>query len=487
MHLLLLPNLPSPITFNSILTAYGNAISSTLQEIASRQSKEGNATLTRLDIAICTPTSQAPRTSRFHHWQSVVALLYQIICVKASEQSVELDIDDGVDARIIICDSFLEMRAARTHMVQEGEPGLKQGPIIDLRTLAATYQHRKYSTLFSTASEEGETVLQKFLEVLPSEGSQPNIHRVPGGPILHQSHPGGPISSILPPARARLLGPLAHPDPTLNHTSVAVGGTFDHIHIGHKLLLFGTALALTTTPNQSSSRHLTIGITGDALLLNKKHSSVLEDWSTRQTRTSNVLESILLFPSSASSTCTSLLSSPHVEEANDTSTPNGKFIRKAFSLSPSPSSSSSSSSPSTTATKITITYTQISDPYGPTITDPDISALVISAETRAGGAKVNEKRVQEKGWKELDVLEVDVLDMGVAAVAVAGDGNGNGGRGSGSDGNEESPTAATGEQQRATKTVEDFKDKISSTAIRRRIVEKRDRDGAGAGGDGDGK
>jgi len=34
----------------------------------------------------------------------------------------------------------------------------------------------------------------------------------------------------------------------------------------------------------------------------------------------------------------------------------------------------------------------ISDPYGPTITDRQLSCLIVSEETRRGGQKVNEKR-----------------------------------------------------------------------------------------------
>ncbi|KAI9846465.1 MAG: hypothetical protein M1830_007449, partial [Pleopsidium flavum] len=90
---------------------------------------------------------------------------------------------------------------------------------------------------------------------------------------------------------------------------------------------------------------------------------------------------------------------------------------------------------------LTIRCVEISDPFGPTITDESISALVISAETRAGGKAVNDKR-REKGWEDLEVFEVDVLD---------------------------------GEEERddqATTTTEDFASKISSTEIRRRKSER---------------
>jgi hypothetical protein len=56
-------------------------------------------------------------------------------------------------------------------------------------------------------------------------------------------------------------------------------------------------------------------------------------------------------------------------------TPNGHIVRVTY-LSPASGTT-------------TINYTRITDPYGPTITDRRISAIVISYETRAGGKAVN--------------------------------------------------------------------------------------------------
>ncbi|CAD8117558.1 unnamed protein product [Paramecium sonneborni] len=53
----------------------------------------------------------------------------------------------------------------------------------------------------------------------------------------------------------------------------ANGGTFDHLHIGHKILLSLSLLAI--------SQHLTIGITGDILLQKKKLKSFLQSYETR--------------------------------------------------------------------------------------------------------------------------------------------------------------------------------------------------------------
>lgn len=99
----------------------------------------------------------------------------------------------------------------------------------------------------------------------------------------------------------------------------------------------------------------------------------------------------------------------------------------------------------TSSSTTTIDYTCIADPYGPTITNERISALVVSAETRAGGKAVNDKRA-EKGWAELDVFEVDVLDAQP-------------GTGEDDVGGRDRPQDTT------------LESKISSTEIRRRVAE----------------
>ena len=50
----------------------------------------------------------------------------------------------------------------------------------------------------------------------------------------------------------------------------------------------------------------------------------------------------------------------------------------------------------------------ISDVYGPTAYDPEISALVISEETKAG-AKAIESLRKEKGLRGLQVFVIDVV------------------------------------------------------------------------------
>mmetsp|Transcript_7019 Transcript_7019/g.21663 ORF Transcript_7019/g.21663 Transcript_7019/m.21663 type:complete len:268 (+) Transcript_7019:43-846(+) len=55
---------------------------------------------------------------------------------------------------------------------------------------------------------------------------------------------------------------------------VAVGGTFDHLHAGHRLLLAATALA--------TKRRVFVGIAGDELLRAKKFASALQPFDARK-------------------------------------------------------------------------------------------------------------------------------------------------------------------------------------------------------------
>ncbi|KAG5419084.1 hypothetical protein I9W82_002851 [Candida metapsilosis] len=128
------------------------------------------------------------------------------------------------------------------------------------------------------------------------------------------------------------------------HTT-AVGGTFDHLHDGHKILL-SMAYFLT-------SKRLIIGITGSELLKNKKFSDVLEPFNKRQNSVVQFLDLIM-----------------------------DEIVHYEI-------------------------Y-QINDICGPTGYIEDIDGLVISHESSAGGEFVNKYR-REHGFKELDLTAIKVI------------------------------------------------------------------------------
>ncbi|PRQ74496.1 hypothetical protein AAT19DRAFT_14849 [Rhodotorula toruloides] len=117
------------------------------------------------------------------------------------------------------------------------------------------------------------------------------------------------------------------PAPPLYRTS-AMGGTFDHLHMGHKLLL---SMACSIT-----SQKLIVGVSDDALLKNKKHRDLLEPLNVR---IRNVQSFVALIRPEIQCECVPL-----------------------------------------------------QDVYGPTANDPSIQALVVSDETKAGGDTINKLR-----------------------------------------------------------------------------------------------
>ncbi|ODV87742.1 hypothetical protein CANARDRAFT_193187 [[Candida] arabinofermentans NRRL YB-2248] len=153
------------------------------------------------------------------------------------------------------------------------------------------------------------------------------------------------------------------------YPTVAVGGTFDHLHDGHRILL--------TAASFLAKSRLIVGVTGDELLKNKKYAEFLEDY---EVRAQSVRDFITLI----------------MPQQN-------------------------------------VDIFMIQDVCGPTATIKEIDALVLSLETASGGSYVNKVR-KEKGFPELEICEVAVI-----------------GGGSKDDG---------------------FKDKLSSTQIRKMEYEK---------------
>ncbi|EIW84947.1 Nucleotidylyl transferase [Coniophora puteana RWD-64-598 SS2] len=109
---------------------------------------------------------------------------------------------------------------------------------------------------------------------------------------------------------------------------VALGGTFDHLHAGHKILLSMAAWI--------ASEKVIVGVTDDELLRNKSNKHALESITTRKERTHAFLK---LFRSD-----------------------------------------------------LVYDVVAIKDVYGPTAWDPNIQALVVSKETLPGATSIDKER-----------------------------------------------------------------------------------------------
>ncbi|MBN1801540.1 MAG: pantetheine-phosphate adenylyltransferase [Candidatus Lokiarchaeota archaeon] len=112
---------------------------------------------------------------------------------------------------------------------------------------------------------------------------------------------------------------------------IGLGGTFDHLHDGHKFLL-RTAVKL--------GDHLAIALATEALLGSKQHKHVIESYDIRERVLCSYLEGVL------------------------------GLTREKYTIIP------------------------LNDPFGSAITDPNLEAHVSSAETFETALKINEIRTQ---------------------------------------------------------------------------------------------
>lgn len=395
--ILFVPPVPSPPTISALKTAFADTFIQVLREVASASAEYTKAPI--LDIALACPhlagKQDAPRSQLYSETQSAISAIYKLVCVVAAAENINVEDADGADVRVI------PVAWSPTRDWSEDEAD-SEGPVLSIAGLAQA--NRAWQYAFGVESEAGEAMVRAFVTAKGSGGT------VTRGQAKRSGSKG--LNSTNDPLASLSRPPPSQPASQRHHNSV-VGGTFDHLHIGHKLLLTMTLFAADDA-SHGQPRSSIIGITGDELLKNKKHFSVLESWSDRQKAVADFCDSLIDFSPASAAT------GKQVTERNDPG-PNGKSVDIHY------------------ATGYTLKCTEIQDPFGPTITEENLGALIISAETRAGGKAVNDKR-KEKGWKELDVFEVDVLDATEESAAVS----------------------------------EGFESKLSSTAIRAKIEKKRE-------------
>lgn len=134
---------------------------------------------------------------------------------------------------------------------------------------------------------------------------------------------------------------------------VVVGGTFDRLHLGHRLLL--------TTAAWATKKKLWIGVTGADLLTHKAYAKLIAPFDQR---------------ANAASRC-------------------AREARPDLS---------------------NISVAELHDPAGPAATDSSISAMVVSRETSKSASEINSYRV-ENGLPVMVIISVDLLGGGAVKLS----------------------------------------------------------------------
>ncbi|KAI2638438.1 cytidylyltransferase [Xylaria nigripes] len=360
--LLLLPPPPYPANHAALRAAYEppiRAVISKLKNDKEQHSDAGSVLFIGIVSPILTGPSARQKSFSWHAAQSSLARVYSIVAVVCAQLSVPSDMragPDSVDVRVVFVD-----HDSSKPPVHDCRPALNSNntAIMDLPTFA--FAHHPWKQLFRVNSEPGLQVFSSYLRVYQHFQTlrQDQIVIVESGLSL--------IGSSLPTTH------------TETYPVVCLGGTFDHLHPGHKLLLTAAAILLKVPENTATSpARFIIGVTGDELLKRKKYAELVQSWDLRVRNVIEFLTSVFQLSQAG-------WGEPEVTRKD------GKAIARLRNGT------------------IEIHCVVLQDAFGPTITEEDMDVLVVSGETRSGGEAVNAKR-RERGWHALEIFEVDVLD-----------------------------------------------------------------------------
>ncbi|KAG6041740.1 hypothetical protein E4U17_001651 [Claviceps sp. LM77 group G4] len=379
--LLLLPPPPEPPTTETIWLAYHKPLDATISRLSNEHkiNTSGGTGPTLIVAVVCSILTSDQGDRRLIYWhrlQALLAQVYSLLAAICENRSIATDIgaDDpgAVDSRVVLVNH--NRATERLHRLNHrGVCGPNNTAVLDLAAFASI--NYPWNSVLHTGCEQGYELLTYFLEY--HESRRKLQHRqlvaVEGG--LGFSKPASATVTDQNSGNSDFesLG---------GYSKVCLGGTFDHLHLGHKLFLHAAVLLLNIRGTGGKSGHqceLVVGISSDELLATKQYAEELQSWDVRA-------RSVLQFLSTLLST------SPAAPVQFEVVIAETKELHAPYRNG-----------------SILVRCVDFHDVYGPTVKEEAIEALVVSAETRSGGDLVNKKR-HSQGWSMLNVYEIDVLD-----------------------------------------------------------------------------
>ncbi|KAI1193138.1 cytidylyltransferase [Nemania serpens] len=394
--LLLLPPPPHSASHATLNAAYEPPLKAVIEKLKGQgdhDSKRGSVLYVGIVSPILTGPSSYQKSLSWPAAQSILARVYSIVAIVCARLSVPSEMragPDSIDVRVVFIDHDPSKPPAR-----DSHPAIHANNtvIVDLLTFATAYH--PWKQIFYVNGEPGYQILSSYLKTCEPMQTlrQHQLIGLDSGPPLTEKEKSLPLEQ------------------SKTYAVVCLGGTFDHLHAGHKLLLTAAAILLKVpeAPPAVPARFI-IGVTGDELLKRKKYAELVQPWDLRVANVIEFLASLLQLSKSG-------WADPDITKKDD------KVIARFRDGA------------------IEVHCVLLQDAFGPTTAEEEMDVLVVSGETRSGGDAVNARR-RELGWHELEVFEVDVLDAGEFI---------------------DGPT----------QTTKDFATKISSTAIRERKAEAR--------------